>query len=167
MGQTNDVGASRGSEADADVIVVGAGPGGCAAAYHLARAGAEVLLLEKAQFPREKVCGDGLTPRGVKQLLAMGIPTEGEGWHRNRGLRVVGSGVRLELDWPDLSSFPDYGLTRTRLDFDALLARQAALAGASLQTDTTVTGPLLDEATGRVVGVAAEVGPEHEPHQYR
>src|SRR6185437_8620291 len=50
---------------DADVIVVGAGPGGSTAAYHLAQAGIDVLALEKARFPREKVCGDGLTPRAV------------------------------------------------------------------------------------------------------
>lgn len=49
-------------ENDADVIVVGAGPGGSATAYHLARHGVRVLLLEKTEFPREKVCGDGLTP---------------------------------------------------------------------------------------------------------
>ncbi|MBV9096607.1 MAG: FAD-dependent oxidoreductase, partial [Frankiaceae bacterium] len=58
---------------DADVIVVGAGPGGATAAYHLAQAGVDVIALEKATFPREKVCGDGLTPRAVKQLVAMGL----------------------------------------------------------------------------------------------
>ena len=60
-------GASAGAE-EADVIVVGAGPAGSATATYLARAGLNVLLLEKATFPREKVCGDGLTPRAVKAL---------------------------------------------------------------------------------------------------
>ena len=94
----------------------------------------DVLLLEKTEFPREKVCGDGLTPRAVKQLIEMGIdaPTEA-GWLRNRGLRVIGGGVRLELDWPELASFPDYGLIRTRLDFDDLLAQRAVEAGAELR----------------------------------
>ena len=65
----------------ADVIVVGAGPAGSAAAYHLANAGLDVLLLEKTAFPREKVCGDGLTPRGTKQLINMGIDISPEaGW---------------------------------------------------------------------------------------
>ena len=132
-------------ENDADVIVVGAGPGGSAAAYHLARHGVRVLLLEKTEFPREKVCGDGLTPRAVRQLIRMGVDTSPEaGWLHNKGLRVIGGGVRLELDWPDLASFPNYGLVRTRLDFDDLLAQRAVEAGAELRTGVNVTGPVLD-----------------------
>ncbi len=143
---------------DADVIIVGAGPGGSTAAYHLARHGARVLLLEKTSFPREKVCGDGLTPRAVKQLIKMNVDTAAPGWLRNRGLRVIGGGVRMELDWPELASFPDYGLTRTRYDFDALLVDKAIEAGADVRTNHNVTGPLLDDG-GRVTGVAAEISP--------
>ncbi|WBB73317.1 geranylgeranyl reductase family protein [Micromonospora sp. WMMD1128] len=150
-------------ENDADVIVVGAGPGGSATAYHLARHGVRVLLLEKTEFPREKVCGDGLTPRAVRQLIRMGVDTSPEaGWLHNKGLRVIGGGVRLELDWPDLASFPNYGLVRTRLDFDDLLARRAVDAGATLRTGVNVLGPVLD-ADDRVTGVQAEVGPGKEP----
>jgi geranylgeranyl reductase family protein len=159
------VGMGQGAD-DADVIVIGAGPGGSACAYHLARHGVSVLLLEKSEFPREKVCGDGLTPRSVKQIVAMGIDTAAPGWTRNRGLRVLGGGLTLELDWPDLSAFPNYGLTRTRLDFDELLAEAARDAGAGLRTSVTVTGPLLDERTGRVVGVSA-TGPDKEPLSFR
>jgi menaquinone-9 beta-reductase len=155
------------TDTDADVIVVGAGPGGSAVAFHLARHGVRVLLLEKTEFPREKVCGDGLTPRAVKQLLAMGIDTSTEaGWLRNKGLRVIGGGVRLELDWPDLASFPDYGLVRTRLDFDDLLARRAVDAGADLRTGVNVINPVLD-GDDRVVGVEAEVGPGKERAVFR
>jgi geranylgeranyl reductase family protein len=142
---------------DADVIIVGAGPAGSTAAFHLARAGVDVLLLEKAQFPREKVCGDGLTPRAVKQLVAMGVPLrEEDGWIRNQGLRIIGGGSRLEIPWPDLSSFPDFGLVRTRQDFDEILARHAEKAGARLHEGANVTGPILDERTNRVMGVTAK-----------
>jgi geranylgeranyl reductase family protein len=148
----------------ADVIVVGAGPAGSTTAFHLASAGLDVLLLEKATFPREKVCGDGLTPRAVKSLVAMGIDTsEQAGWTRNRGLRIQGGGLRLELPWPELASYPDFGLVRPRTDFDELLARQAQKAGARLHEATTVTGPVIDERTGHVVGVTARTGDRSAP----
>jgi geranylgeranyl reductase family protein len=151
---------------DADVIVVGAGPGGSCTAYHLAQYGLNVLLLEKTEFPREKVCGDGLTPRAVKQLVKMGIDTsEKAGWLQNKGLRVIGGGIRLELDWPDLASFPNYGLTRTRLDFDQLLATRATEVGAVLRTNTNVTAPIMDRS-GRVIGVKA-TGEGNEPLEFR
>ncbi|MGN6130061.1 MAG: geranylgeranyl reductase family protein [Nocardioidaceae bacterium] len=139
----------------ADVIVVGAGPAGSSTAFHLAQAGIDVLLLEKAAFPRDKICGDGLTPRAVRQLVGMGLDLDAPGWTRNKGLRIVGAGHRLELPWPELASFPPYGMVRTRMDLDEILVRHAQKAGARLQERTAVTGPLLDERTGRVVGVMA------------
>jgi geranylgeranyl reductase family protein len=158
----------RGPEEDADVIVVGAGPAGSTAATYLARAGLDVLLLEKSTFPREKVCGDGITPRGVKQLIDLGIDTREEaGWLHNRGLRVVGGGVRLELDWPSLADFPPYGVVRPRHDFDDLLARNAQHAGARLVEGTSVTGALTDDRTGRIRGVQAKSGPQRSAATYR
>ena len=140
---------------DADVIVVGAGPAGSSAAFWLAQAGLDVLLLEKTEFPRDKVCGDGLTPRASRELIAMGIDTSPEaGWLRNKGLRIRGGGQTLHLPWPDLASFPDYGLVRRRADFDEMLARHAEKAGAHLLTSTPVTGPITN-AAGRVIGVTA------------
>jgi geranylgeranyl reductase family protein len=151
---------------DADVIVVGAGPSGSSAAYWLASAGLDVLLLEKTTFPREKVCGDGLTPRGTRALVEMGIDvSEKAGWLHNRGLRVIGGGQRLHLDWPELTSFPNYGLVRPRADLDQLLAQQAVKVGARLHEQVTVTEPLLD-AAGRVVGVKAR-NADKQPLEYR
>jgi geranylgeranyl reductase family protein len=143
---------------DADVIVVGAGPAGSTTAFHLAQSGLDVLLLEKTAFPREKVCGDGLTPRAVKSLVDLGIDLSSEaGWVRNRGLRIIGGGHTLELDWPDLSDYPPFGLVRKRTDFDEILARAAQKAGARLHERTSVTGPVVDEGSGRVVGVTTRV----------
>lgn len=158
----------RGTNDDAEVIVVGAGPAGSTAATYLARAGLDVLLLEKSAFPRAKVCGDGVTPRGVKQLIDLGIDTREEaGWLHNHGLRVVGGGVQVELPWPDLAEYPPYGLVRPRDDFDDLLVRAAESAGARLVERTSVTGAETDERTGRITGVHAKYGPDREPVTYR
>jgi menaquinone-9 beta-reductase len=152
---------------DADVIVIGAGPSGSSAAYWMATAGLDVLLLEKTTFPREKVCGDGLTPRGTRALVDMGIDvSESAGWLHNKGLRVIGGGMRLELDWPELSSFPSYGLVRPRADLDNLLVQQAVKAGARLHERTSVGKPIYD-AAGRVNGVQATTGPDKTEVSYR
>jgi geranylgeranyl reductase family protein len=136
--------------------LVGAGPAGSSTAAYLARSGLDVLVLEKATFPREKVCGDGLTPRAVRELAALGVPTpRSEGWIRNRGLRILGGGRRLQLPWPELADFPDYGLVRPRRDLDEILARTAQASGAQLRERVCVTGPVLDERSGRIVGVTA------------
>ena len=145
----------------ADVIVVGAGPAGSATAAYLAMAGLDVLLLEKTRFPREKVCGDGLTPRAVRELITLGIPTpESEGWIRNHGLRIIGGGLRLELPWPDLASFPPYGLVRTRHDFDDILAKHAVKHGARLREGVNVGAPIRDER-GAIIGVEARDSDEN------
>ena len=138
----------------ADVVVVGAGPGGSATAAYLAQHGLDVVLLEKAAFPRDKICGDGLTPRAVKELISLGVDTTG--WQRTKGLRIKGGGHTLTLDWPTTRSFPDYGMVRTRGQLDETLARHAEHRGARLLERTSVTAPLRDERTGRVVGVCAK-----------
>ena len=153
---------------EADVIVVGAGPAGATTAFYLAQSGLDVLLLEKSRFPREKVCGDGLTPRAVKTLVSMGISvSEQDGWVRNKGLRVIGAGKRLELPWPELASYPGYGLVRTRLDLDETLARRAQQVGARLLEGVTVTGPVRDDRTGRITGVVAKAADGGEDRTYR
>jgi flavin-dependent dehydrogenase len=81
---------------------------------------------------------------------------EEDGWLRNRGLRVFGGGHELELPWPKLASFPDFGLTLPREEFDHRLASHAQAAGAILMENTAVVGPVFDERTGRIAGVRAK-----------
>ncbi|CAM5605271.1 hypothetical protein SVIOM74S_05837 [Streptomyces violarus] len=98
----------------------------------------------------------------------MGIDiSEEAGWLRNKGLRIIGGGVRLQLDWPDLASFPDYGLVRKRDDFDEQLARQAQKAGARLFERCNVGAPILDERAGRITGVTAKLGEEKREVTFR
>ncbi len=132
--------------------MVGAGPAGSAAAYHLARHGVDVLAVDKASFPREKVCGDGLTPRGVRQLLEMGVDVTEPGFVRIDGLRTFGPGVSLELPWPEAESFPTFGLVRTRHDLDDLLIRNAERAGATVWRSAEALRPIFDR--GWVAGAA-------------
>ncbi len=137
----------------ADVIVVGAGPGGSATAAYLADHGLDVVLLEKSTFPRDKICGDGLTPRATKELTSLGVDTSD--WQRTAGLRIKGGGHTLQLDWPQTSAFPGHGLVRTRAMLDETLARHAEHKGALLQERTSVTAPVRDPG-GRVTGVTAK-----------
>ncbi|MDO4918367.1 NAD(P)/FAD-dependent oxidoreductase [Kocuria sp.] len=139
------------------VLISGGGPAGATAAYWLASQGMDVTVLEKSSYPREKVCGDGLTPRAVRQLQLMGVPHgKAEGYTRNRGLRLVAAGRTVEFPWPELTDFPSYGLVRTRAGFDEDLVRHARSAGATVVERRSVKDVLRD-VTGRVVGVSAAV----------
>ncbi len=146
---------------DVDALIVGAGPGGSTAAYHLARHGLNVLMVEKASFPREKVCGDGLTPRAVVQLRRLGIDVDDPRFERHQGLRIYSRRVTLELPWPDLEDFPGFGLVMTRAEFDQMLVRHAEKAGAQLMERTEALAPVQDD--GWVTGATirrGEDGPE-------
>lgn len=112
-----------------DVLVVGAGPAGSAAAAWAARAGREVVIADAAVFPRDKTCGDGLTPRAIAELQRLGL----EDWVRahtaNHGLRAHGFGQVLELPWPG-GSLPDWGSAVARTELDDHLRTTALKSGA-------------------------------------
>ncbi|QIG41415.1 geranylgeranyl reductase family protein [Nocardioides anomalus] len=114
-----------------DVLVVGAGPAGSAAAAWAARGGAEVVLADAAVFPRDKTCGDGLTPRAVGELQRLGL----EDWLRahtvNQGLRAHGFGQTLLLPWPGGGELPDWGSAVARTELDDHLRTTAIKAGAT------------------------------------
>jgi geranylgeranyl reductase family protein len=135
---------------EVDVLVVGAGPAGAAAAYWLARAGHRVLAVEKKAFPREKTCGDGLTPRAVRQLNDMGVGDRlAESHLRYDGLRAMGHGVTLEMPWPSHPEFPNYGYVVRRRDLDTLVAANAQVAGAQVWAGSEAVAPILEAGVVR------------------
>ena len=142
-------GATRAPLADStscEVLVIGCGPAGAAASYWLAEAGYDVVTLERKHFPREKTCGDGLTPRSVRQLLDMGLGDALAAHHRFQGLRALAYGKELLLSWPEHPDFPDHGYVVTRADLDALVAERAAKAGAAVWQGAEAISPLSAEA---------------------
>ncbi len=120
-----------------DVVVVGAGPAGSAAAYRLARHGHSVTVVEKKSFPREKTCGDGLTPRSIYQLTEMGFDFDVGEFHKITGLRsYAGDDLMIELDWPLHSIYPNWGGIIRRMDLDGRVASLAEKQGALLRQHT-------------------------------
>ncbi len=141
---------------ECDVLVIGAGPSGSSCAYWLAKAGHDVVVVERKAFPREKTCGDGLTPRSVRQLQDMGLAQELAACHRYEGLRSHGFGRSLELPWPAVPGLPRYGYVVTRKDLDAMVADHAAKAGAMLWEHTEAVEAIMDGGTLRGARLAAK-----------
>jgi len=133
----------------ADVLVVGGGPSGAACAYWLAEAGHDVRLIERKHYPREKTCGDGLTPRAVRQLQDMGLADELAAHHRYRGLRSMAFGRTIELPWPRHPDLPDYGYVITRADLDELVARRAEKVGAEVLEGREALTPVVERGLVR------------------
>lgn len=145
-----------------DVLVVGAGPAGASAAAWAARHGADVVLADMAHFPRDKSCGDGLTPRAIAELNRLGL----EDWilvhGTNKGLRAAGFGQELLLPWPG-GSLPNYGSAVPRTELDAKI-RDVALAGGARPFEGAKAVDAERDASGRVTAVVFETGKHKERH---
>ncbi|MGI9123257.1 MAG: NAD(P)/FAD-dependent oxidoreductase, partial [Mycobacterium sp.] len=139
-----------------DLVIAGGGPSGSAAAWQAAQTGAKVVVLDKAAFPRDKPCGDGLTARAVSYLQKMGLADEVAGFHRVNRVTVF-SPSRWELSFPRRPGMPDHGATVSRTTLDTMLLKHAESAGAEVRQGAEVAGPILDDR-GRVVGVTLKSG---------
>ena len=139
-----------------DLVIAGGGPSGSSAAWQAAQTGAKVVVLDKAVFPRDKPCGDGLTARAVSYLQKMGLADEVAKFHRINRVTVY-SPSRWELTFPKRPGMPDHGHTVSRTELDTLLLKHAESAGAVIREGAEVTGPILDER-GRVTGVTLKSG---------
>jgi menaquinone-9 beta-reductase len=148
-----------------DVLIVGAGPAGAAAAYWLAQRGRRVIAVEKKRFPREKTCGDGLTPRAVRQLHDLGLAERLEGSQRFDGLRSIGHGVTLELAWPEHPDFPSYGYVVRRRELDEMVVERAVKAGATVRHGAEAVAPVLEN--GLLAGAAVSQDGSSSPEPIR
>jgi geranylgeranyl reductase family protein len=110
-----------------------------------------VLIVDKAEFPRDKPCGDGLTPRAVSSIDAIGLGNELKRFNRVDKLRIHGAGRSLTFDWPGSDSFPDHGYVIARTDLDEMMLRHAQTAGADVRESTAVVAPIVEN--GMVCGV--------------
>lgn len=143
-------------ETHPDVVVVGGGPAGSAAAFWLARSGRSVILVEKKAYPREKACGDGLTPRAIHQLQEMGFDFSIPQFHRIDGLRsYAGSDLSLEMMWPDHPIFPPWGGVIRRRDLDARVADLVRAQGAIVRDRSEATAVI---EGGAIAGVSVRSG---------
>ena len=143
-------------DSHADVVVVGAGPAGSAAAAWAARSGRDVLVIDAANFPRDKACGDGLTPRAVAELERLGLGEWLDARIRHRGLRMSGFGGEVEVQWPG-PSFPSTGSAVARVELDDRIRKVAEESGARMRLGVKVVGANHD-SSARVTSVTLSDG---------
>ncbi len=142
----------RAGRHDADVIIVGAGPAGASLAAKLAAAGVDTLLLDRAHFPRDKVCGDFVGPLALAELATIGIPpAETEGGNIIRRAGFVLNGERLiEHRLPIVEGLPGFGRVVPRLDLDAMILGAALRTGARIREGMNVTSFASRDGAGEV-----------------
>jgi len=140
------------------VVVVGAGPAGSAAAAWAARAGRDVLVIDSARFPRDKACGDGLTPRAIAELRRLGLGPWLNGRVSHHGLRLSGFGADVQVRWPG-PSFPAVSSAVPRTELDDRIRQVAADAGASMLLGAKAVD-VRHDSSGRVSHLALADGRE-------
>ena len=159
--------ATNGSGAAAEVIVVGGGPAGAATAYMLARSGIDVLVVDRAHFPRDKPCAEYVSPQASRILCDMGALEEIEaaGAAHLSGMMVrAPSGTTFRGNFAaehGFRGFRDRGLALRRPVFDTILLRRAAAAGARVMEGVTVTDVSRDPR-GRITGIQVRESPDAE-----
>lgn len=143
-----------------DVLVVGAGPAGSAAAAWSAKAGLDTVLVDAAVFPRDKTCGDGLTPRAIGELAKLGLTDWLQAHTVNLGLRAHGFDQTLLLPWPSLpdSDLPAWGSAVARTELDDHLRTVAIKSGALAIDDARAVAVRMDG--DRVAAVTFKTGDE-------
>jgi menaquinone-9 beta-reductase len=166
-----------------DIAVIGGGPAGAATAIRAARDGARVIVFEKSAYGRDKICGDGLTPRAVAALDELKIALDDA--HLVDGLRMIAGKRERELPWSDGGRFPAHGAVWPRRRLDAALIDAAAEAGAEIRFETeaepvfaddgavsgvragteTIDAGLVVAATGAPGKVARMLGAERDPNE--
>jgi len=132
-----------------DVLISGAGPAGAIAALVLARRGVRVTLVDRARFPREKLCGDTINPGALSILRRLGLERLTEGALPVRGMIVTGHGVTVTGEYEDGLQ----GVAISRRVFDERLVAAAAAAGAQVEEGVLVRGPVVETTTGAVLGL--------------
>ena len=138
------------------MVVVGAGPAGSSAAAWAARAGRQVLVIDACEFPRDKACGDGLTPRAVAELRMLGLGDWLDGRIRHHGLRLAGFGSAVQVPWPG-ASLPPVSSAVPRTELDDRVRKAAEEAGAGMLLGTKAVAVNRD-STGRVTAVVLADG---------
>lgn len=118
-----------------DVAVIGAGPAGSATSAFLARQGLRVLLLDKAEFPRDKTCGDAISPRAIHFLhdLGLGPAVDQTAFRVNDVVVTSPEGTEIKIPISPHPEYPPYGCVVQRLDLDNLIRERAISAGAAFR----------------------------------
>ena len=167
--QPNNHGTKQRENRSVELLIIGAGPAGTTAAIHAGRRGISTLLIDAQLFPRDKTCGDGLTPRAIHQLQLLGLADSVVERYRSHGLKLHGFGGSVTAPWPE-STFGTVGSAMPRREFDNFLLECARshssvefLGGVravsvSMSTPVGASSGSIISGSGTVSGDATSMG---------